>query len=913
MPVATAATLNRSAGATYTMQLILEPVHEWSRIDPLPLAIGEYSIGCASGNSVVLQAAGVRPRHCTITVTETRVIVTALDPRTWVNDDPIRTATLRDGDRLALGPVEFRLREVDTSIDQMPQPIQSAQSAPMTPVPAVAASRFAEPVRNESIDSAMRLRDELEQQLRKLREESARQQQKLQAALNEQAATAADIAEKQRQAAVSEARSMQLTRKETFVRDLILDLQNEAEVLLTRRKDVAAEQRQRRAAIEQQQQALEQRENTLATREIDLAGREGELSGMRSNLKKLEQELEERQRRFQVNQDELSARQSQLESRQTELRSREVAISDRERLLNSREQSAQQDVDAVEKHQYAEIERQRASLLTREKQLAAQMAELEADRQALAGERDTLRALQAEFESEQRACRQLQDHWETKQHSLEREGERLETLRRELSMTREQLATREDALDLRARQLASQAGSSVIPSDQIQTVYSGVAESELAAREAELDRRATELDERARTLEADWTEFRESLAKERETLAVEEARVRDQLERQEAVLEHERAKLRKEADELSTKRSLLADEAAALRLRRDALEQEREELAAWRDRLEAAQQASDEVVESLNQDGSVTESNDSNSDEESGSQQEQSESEEDSRVMALRSKLSDLFHLSQKPSAPSQEHATPNREIQRAPEPPPRQIVQESTPTSGNAEDDHADMMDKYMQNLIARSRKQSPEAEAAAPQAATPVRPVQPIEPATVKTYAPLIEAPVAVELDEQVQDVEPSQIVRPTVDKQAARANMDSLRELANLSARSAVAKHTWKKVRGEVFVKTALAIAGWVVTAALFTSPWWRGESYRSYAILAGAVSLVMSIDLIRAMLQIMRRAKFTNNRGGAAEDRGNVAGAGPAVAQQRKTLFFGDEQDSPARSAEIGPANDVSETL
>lgn len=909
MPVATAATLNRYAGSSVAVQLILEPVHDWSRIDPLPLAIGEYSIGCAGDNSIVLQAAGVRPRHCTITVTESRVIVTALDPRTWVNDDPIRTATLRDGDRLALGPVEFRLREAESSFDQPTQPIQTAQPAPATASPAIAASRFVEPVRNESIDSAIRLRDELEQQLRKLREESARQQQRLQAALNEQAATAADIAEKQRQAVAAEARSLQLTRKETLVRDLILDLQTEAEDLLTRRKDVAAEQRQRRAALEQQQQTLEQRENTLTTRESDLASREGELSGMRSNLRKLEQELDERRRTYQANQDELTARQSQLESRQTELKGRESAITDRERLLSSREQSAQHDFDAVEKQQYAEIERQRATLLTREKQLAAQMAELEADRQALASERDALRAKQSEFESEKRACRQLQDHWETKQHSLEREGERLETLRRELSTTREQLATREDALDLRTRQLAS---GSAAPIEVAKSTYSGAAESDLAAREAELDRRAAELDERAKTLEADWAEFRECLAKERDALIAEETKVREQLDRQQASLERERAKLSREADELSTERSLLADEAASLRLQRDSLEKEREELAAWRTRLETEQQASEELAEAQLHDTSVADSRESQLHEESRTSQVQ-EAEEDSRVTALRAKLSDMFHISQKPSAPSQVQETPSREIQRAPE-PPRPVVQEAAPTSSGSEDDHADMIDKYMQNLIARSRKQTPEAEAtAAPQAAAPVRPVQQTEPPAIKNYSAVVEAPATVEPEEPVLDLEPAQIVRPTVDKQAARANMDSLRELANLSARNAVAKHTWKKVRGEVFVKTGLAVVGWVVTGALYTSPWWRGESYQSYAVLAGIVALVMSVDLVRAMLQIMRRAKFANNRGGAVEDRGNVVGANPAAVDERKTLFFGDESDAPAGSAEIGPANDVSEMV
>ncbi len=56
-----------------------------------------------------------------------------------------------------------------------------------------------------------------------------------------------------------------------------------------------------------------------------------------------------------------------------------------------------------------------------------------------------------------------------------------------------------------------------------------------------------------------------------------------------------------------------------------------------------------------------------------------------------------------------------------------------------------------------------------------------------------------------------------------------MNSFRELANLSARSAVAKHSWKRLRGELAVKGILTVGAFGLAGALVTGAF--GEDFHN----------------------------------------------------------------------------------
>ena len=100
----------------------LEPTRN-SGIDPVEMFAGEHFVGSGTDLEIPLNIPGVAERHCRIVCEHGILHVHALDPRTWVNDGPIRQARLRPGDRLAIGPVNF-LFQVSKQNESQPVPSQ---------------------------------------------------------------------------------------------------------------------------------------------------------------------------------------------------------------------------------------------------------------------------------------------------------------------------------------------------------------------------------------------------------------------------------------------------------------------------------------------------------------------------------------------------------------------------------------------------------------------------------------------------------------------------------------------------------------------------------------------------------------------------------------------------------------------
>ncbi len=90
--------------------LALEPVRRQYRMPAILLVPGQVTLGSAGDCTISLKAEGVMPRHCLIESNAKRTVLFAENARTWHNDGPVRETDLRPGDRLAIGPVEFRVR-----------------------------------------------------------------------------------------------------------------------------------------------------------------------------------------------------------------------------------------------------------------------------------------------------------------------------------------------------------------------------------------------------------------------------------------------------------------------------------------------------------------------------------------------------------------------------------------------------------------------------------------------------------------------------------------------------------------------------------------------------------------------------------------------------------------------------------
>ena len=100
--------------------LVLEAMHDES-FSPILLTPGKWTIGAAEESRIVLSVEGVQAQHCVLLSNDHQTVLKSWDERTWLNDNAVEEAELADGDRLAIGPVEFRLRDAkeDDRISQL--------------------------------------------------------------------------------------------------------------------------------------------------------------------------------------------------------------------------------------------------------------------------------------------------------------------------------------------------------------------------------------------------------------------------------------------------------------------------------------------------------------------------------------------------------------------------------------------------------------------------------------------------------------------------------------------------------------------------------------------------------------------------------------------------------------------------
>ncbi|MCA9054826.1 MAG: hypothetical protein KDA75_13385, partial [Planctomycetaceae bacterium] len=248
---------------------------------------------------------------------------------------------------------------------------------------------------------------------------------------------------------------------------------------------------------------------------------------------------------------------------------------------------------------------------------------------------------------------------------------------------------------------------------------------------------------------------------------------------------------------------------------------------------------------------------------------------------AIRSQLAALFGLSadelaeterrhqedwQEPAA-TPAAATPAEEVAvietaaptQASSSEPAETREEELPVEGEA-----DSVAAYMERLLSRTN------------AAVPVVHVPPKKPES-KVKEPQESAPVV-----EVQSVENSPAVAGEdegrksrgarrLDQQGIaemRANIDSMREIANLSARSAVAVHYSRKLAVTYQVKLILTIVGGVIAAVLLSAEFWTSNSYWVPGICSLVVTLISGLELVRTSIQ-MRRVKQIVNGGKSDE--------------------------------------------
>jgi hypothetical protein len=220
----------------------------------------------------------------------------------------------------------------------------------------------------------------------------------------------------------------------------------------------------------------------------------------------------------------------------------------------------------------------------------------------------------------------------------------------------------------------------------------------------------------------------------------------------------------------------------------------------------------------------------------------------------------------------------------RAAEPPPAAPA----PEDYHLNDVDSDSISDYMQKLLARSR-QNRGAGVEQDDDSPPQRSSAAIAPQyTSRSSAPGFaseprpdEDNVPAESDAAAEVEAPAPLVtRPRHNANELRAGISSMRQIANLSARSAVAKHSWKMYRRTLFAGAVLTVVSFATAvASLFLFANGSPESARtSYG--AFAIAILSAFNLVRTWYRAHRAqsVKSSDVADGAEVD-GDTGGQAP----------------------------------
>jgi chromosome segregation ATPase len=169
------------------------------------------------------------------------------------------------------------------------------------------------------------------------------------------------------------------------------------------------------------------------------------------------------------------------------------------------------------------------------------------------------------------------------------------------------------------------------------------------------------------------------------------------------------------------------------------------------------------------------------------------------------------------------------------------EIQQHNIPTPPPHGSNTEESIAAYMQQLLARSK-------------AKLEVPDDLLAEAAISDSRSRLSVPMATELSPPPPPP-PSKTIAPE-DKEAIRANLDSFRELANISARSAVAKHQSTKLQTVVQIKFIVLGIALSLTVLLWIAGWFSAGSYLPYTTAAAIASIVMLADVVRTTLAISR---------------------------------------------------------
>lgn len=197
---------------------------------------------------------------------------------------------------------------------------------------------------------------------------------------------------------------------------------------------------------------------------------------------------------------------------------------------------------------------------------------------------------------------------------------------------------------------------------------------------------------------------------------------------------------------------------------------------------------------------------------------------------------------------------------------------------------DDRDSMSAYMERLLARVRSGSDQLSHGAPsRRATPNPETLPFVAANQQVLKSASHASARQETGGEQATVAGRKdsarslpLPRSVLDKDAVRAHLHSLREVANLSARSAISRHASRKMRGVLFFRSALTLAIFAIAALLLSSEWWAPRSLVAYGWGASSVGVVALLEWLRLLYGRRRAVSFEPRAKGVSATTDSAAG-------------------------------------
>jgi pSer/pThr/pTyr-binding forkhead associated (FHA) protein/peptidoglycan hydrolase CwlO-like protein len=865
--------------------LVLQPAHPRPGQSPLLLDRQEISIGSEAGCDLSLTNGGVAPRHAVIASVGHQTVVRASDRRTWLNGFPVTESILRNGDVLAIGPAEFRLRHA--TADELP----SEQPTP-TPGPAIVTRAIEKPQR-QNPQVANHEPDFPALQVERLSLESLRRELESRRAGVE--AGLADLAEER---ACFEAARAQFESDWSELEAISVSLEGDRAQLASEQAELEKQRLQIAADRSRFMNELDALAVEQKTQE-DIASARRNLEMERRELEKFRAEIDADCENLQTERQELESQRSRNDA---ELRRREAERSQRD--------AAQEQLDADQ----SRLASEQRSLEFERKELQALRRELELQRTRLESQRAESEAERLQWEADRPDAESVRDDLDTARIDLETERRELEAYRAELEAGRLEFESERAEFDLQRSDFESQRVHLASDRTQLETAKKAIAanqEEHAAARK------------RCDDADAEW--------------ATERAKIRAEIESDRAAIESERLqftaeteRLADEQSELETRRAefelerrQLADERAQLDVRQSQLECDREQLE--RRRLDALAGPIEAEVIAAEQaravspfDPAAFAADDESRPFQASAIPEQppeqfeppfSQFEPARALGAVPEPLKkgwtndadrfSRFFRQTRPAAPAEAVAAPDP----GPILPSPVAALEPSPTNPEPcleeciaaeQSEVCQSVADYMQQLLARnpaarSRAEQPALvhELAAP-AVRRRESASAAAPAMAVMDAPADIAPVPVEIEE-LQPV----ASRRKHDVNEIRAGVGSLREIANLSARTAVAAHSSRRLRKAVVLMAPLTLASFVLAGGMLVLGGREGL-YVPHAIGTALVGVLAGTALFSSLMTARRKRLHAQS----AEKAGSADTSDPAPGEASLIAELQSPSASPA---------------